>query len=640
MRDSNILLINLPSFHYVYPMMLSLGPISIGSVLKPYYNNVTIKDFDLRARLQGWKCSDAKLKSMINEVLDANADLIGITTISNNLPLALFIADSVKKAKPDTKVLLGGPQATLTAREIIENMPCVDAVVCGEGERVALNVVKSLLGESSFCSDDSVVYRENGKVVETARKQLIVDLDELPLMDFSLVEELDKFENRKKDIGVSVEAGRGCPYSCNFCSSAILWERLYRKKTAARVLSEMNCVEDIFEASHISLVHDNFTVSADYVHEFCNLKLKSGATYSWNCSSRADALDNEMIKHMSAAGCNRLYFGIETGSKHQQVAIRKQLDLPLSLSTLSSVVANGIDAITSFIIGHVDETEEDINDTINVMLDMKQRGASIVQVHTLSVLNGTEVYNSVKDRLILNDLSSHMAFFESQGDVEYLHSLIARHPDLFPSYYTFEREGSIKTEDLHYIQDIGFILVNHFCLTALLLIKRGCVSSIDFILGFRNAVGKVGEKEEFVSQMRRYLRGLLERMPEDMRMYAEDVYNYEASIFLMIENNVMPRRIRRVASQITLEGNAYKLLRPALAHRFDFDMSKAINGERKQGESYMLFVEMDGSVEAYDVREDIYNVFSLLEQGEESDHSISEWSISDLLEANIIERLN
>jgi radical SAM superfamily enzyme YgiQ (UPF0313 family) len=75
------------------------------------------------------------------------------------------------------------------------------------------------------------------------------------------------------------------------------------------------------------LIHDMFTVDRKKVVAFCDAILESGERFYWNCCARTDCIDDELIHLMAKAGCENIFFGIETGSSRIQEVINKNLDL-------------------------------------------------------------------------------------------------------------------------------------------------------------------------------------------------------------------------------------------------------------------------------------------------------------------------
>src|SRR5262249_8992500 len=120
-----------------------------------------------------------------------------------------------------------------------------------------------------------------------------------------------------------LELGRGCPFSCTFCSTNDFFRRRFRLKSPAHMIAEMRRVKETYGIDSFELVHDMFTVDRKRVVEFCEALIASQEEFTWGCSARTDCVDEELIAFMARAGCRGIFFGIETGSRRMQRIIDK-----------------------------------------------------------------------------------------------------------------------------------------------------------------------------------------------------------------------------------------------------------------------------------------------------------------------------
>ena len=104
-----------------------------------------------------------------------------------------------------------------------------------------------------------------------------------------------------------VEAGRGCPFHCTFCSTATFFGRKYRVKAAGKLVSELKSLNRDYNIGDFSLQHDLFTVNRRKVLEFC--EEVRPCNFSWTCSARIDCVDSELLGEMARSGCRGIYLG-------------------------------------------------------------------------------------------------------------------------------------------------------------------------------------------------------------------------------------------------------------------------------------------------------------------------------------------
>ncbi|MCE9626019.1 MAG: B12-binding domain-containing radical SAM protein, partial [Deltaproteobacteria bacterium] len=366
------------------------------------------------------------------EILKRSADVFGISSICSNFPFAFELADLLRTHHPRARIVLGGAQPSSVPVEAMEFCPAIDAIVIGEGEETFLELLRSRWTEDSLTSIKGLCYRDGEAIRLTAPRPLIEDLDLLPFPDFSLVDIVEYREH--SDSLALLEAGRGCPFRCNFCSTAEMWVRKYRIKSPGRIAEEMKVLHAKYSMSYISLTHDNFTTSPKYVRKFCKYFLENGLQgFTWNASARTDTVTVEDLDMMQRAGCRGVFYGVDSGSKRIQDIIDKHLDIEEFKRILDETVNRGISAITSFIVGFPEETVDDLNATVELGLWSKYAGAGEVQFHRLSPLASTKIYSKHFKDFHFSPVVSDISFiiFPEESVLE----KIARNPKLFSSYF-------------------------------------------------------------------------------------------------------------------------------------------------------------------------------------------------------------
>src|SRR6516225_9712515 len=248
-------------------------------------------------------------------------DVVGLSTMCSTYPLSLRIARELKRARPWLTIVLGGPQASVVDTLTLEAFPFVDVVVRGEAEETFPRVLDALKGKDQLKDVPGITFRDRGKVIRNPNAPVIADLDSLPLPAFHL------YPGMEKGRYIPLEMGRGCPFSCMFCSTNDFFRRRFRLKSPWRLLEQMTFLAHAYGITRFDLIHDMFTVDRRRVIDFCETLLRSGTAFAWNCSARTDCVDEELVALMSKAGCRGIFFGIETGSPRMQKIIDKGLDL-------------------------------------------------------------------------------------------------------------------------------------------------------------------------------------------------------------------------------------------------------------------------------------------------------------------------
>jgi radical SAM superfamily enzyme YgiQ (UPF0313 family) len=404
-----------------------LGLLALAAVTEPEGHAVKIID-PKRLIKSGELAYDSTLyERAAQEILDQRPDAVGFTALGCSFLFALNVAALLKAREPDLAILLGGPHATMLHRQILERFPQFDIIVRYEADEIFPAVLKNLdtrdfegIAGLSWrgARGHGLHFNQGAPKVENLDSLPITNYDHYPVGDLGL------------DL-LRVEAGRGCPFLCTFCSTASFFQRSFRLKSAERLVTELDRLHERYGFVDFKLDHDLFTVNKRKILEFC--EVVKDRHYRWRASARVDCVDDELLRRMAEAGCVGLYFGIETGSPRLQQIAKKRLDLQLVEPTLRLSKELGIDTTASFITGYHEETEEDLADT----LDMVGRcfGPScLTQLHMLAPEPGTPMFDQLGDKLEYDGYAGpYNAFLVGAGD----EALVLEHPDIFSTYHYY-----------------------------------------------------------------------------------------------------------------------------------------------------------------------------------------------------------
>ncbi|HEY2915280.1 MAG TPA: radical SAM protein, partial [Candidatus Angelobacter sp.] len=348
--------------------------------------------------------------------------------------MTLRIASEVKRAHPKSVVVLGGPQASVVDVPTMRAFPSIDLVVRGEAEQTLPELIDALSGGQSLAAIPGITFRRQNEIVRNPAAPLVTDLDALPFPAFHL------FPDVRYCRHFPLELGRGCPFSCTFCSTNDFFRRSFRLKSPAQMIADMRRIKQTYGISSFELVHDMFTVDRKRVVAFCEALLESKRkdpedSFIWGCSARTDCVDEELIALMSRAGCRGIFFGIETGSRRMQKVIDKGLDLNDSEERVRSCDKFKINTAVSLMAGFPDETMDDLRDTAAFFVDSLRYDHADPQLSILAPLAATPITTQHKDSLTLNDDVTDMSYRGWRQELQD-HAMIAAHPEIFSSFYS------------------------------------------------------------------------------------------------------------------------------------------------------------------------------------------------------------
>ena len=371
--------------------------------------------------------------SIYNEVaeqlLESKPDAIGFTALGCNFVAVVKIARCVKERRPETLILLGGPHATVLESPIMTKFRDFDVLVRGEAEETIVPLLDVLELGKELSAVPGISYRDGSRVYRSATNAGIMDVDRLSMAAFHVypIKELGLRSMR-------VEAGRGCPFHCTFCSTATFFGRKYRVKAAGKLVSELKCLNAVYGLKDFSLQHDLFTVNRRKVLEFC--EAIRPCSFSWTCSARIDCVDSELLREMARSGCRGIYFGVETGSETLQQLVKKRLNISLLDPALTHAKELGINVTTSFITGFPEETVSDLEATLDCLENCLRisPATTSLQLHLLTPEPGTALYEEHKNQLLYDGFISDFNFPPLAADEP---ALLRNNPEIFMTHHFY-----------------------------------------------------------------------------------------------------------------------------------------------------------------------------------------------------------
>ncbi len=404
-----ILLLNPPLFDatkYGKPTLLSSAPgVGLGYIaafLKKNGQEVKLIDM-LRYDFE-------KVKEKIKE---EKPDFIGITCLTEGRANAFKLARTIKEINPKIIVVLGGHHVTAMYEQVLKNYP-VDFAVIGEGEITMLELIKALESNTGLKQIRGIAFKEGEKIIVTPRREMILGLDDLPFPLYDRFDIYPGLENTHSDMadletnGIRLKdrkyayviTSRGCPYNCQFCSSTKFWGHRYRFRSPKNIVDEIEMLNKNYGINYISFGDDAFTISSRNVIKTCKEILKRKLNIIWDCTTRADAVNEEMLRWMKKAGCLFIAVGVESGSPKIIKNINKHLDLQKVIEAFKLFHKVGILAYPLLMVGNPEESNNTVKKTVTLIKNIKPYS---VAVSKTMVFPDTNLYYLAKNKKFIND---------------------------------------------------------------------------------------------------------------------------------------------------------------------------------------------------------------------------------------------
>lgn len=341
------------------------------------------------------------------EILKRNPDIVSISALTPTIGVALDSADKIKQVKPDTIVVLGGYHPTFEFQSVLEE-PSVDVVVRGEGEYTFLDLVRAIEKKEDLVNVKGLAFhdKDDGSLVLTPDREIIMDLDELPFPAFHLFP-MEKYRILNISTNVAtIITTRGCPMQCSFCSSAALHGHKLRRRSYQNVCDEIEVRLKEQNIDTIAFMDDTFTLNKKFVRDFCAEVKRRGLKFWWGCTSRVDTLDEELLETMKDAGCITIFMGVESADQQMLEKMDKNITISKTENAFRLARKVGIRTIASCVIGMPEDTKKSINQTIDFV---KKLNPNYALYSLATPYPGTRFYNETfkKNLIQIKDWSKY-----------------------------------------------------------------------------------------------------------------------------------------------------------------------------------------------------------------------------------------
>ena len=389
-RKEKFLLINPPSSIKVYKKskikaalsempLLSLA--SLGAILEEYCK---VKVLDLSLSLNPIK----DLKKALDRF---NPDFAGITFTTPLYNESKELVKIIKKFNKRIITIAGGVHVTSLPEETMSKTD-FDIGILGEGEITIAEIVKG----KNVKDIKGIFYKENEKIFKNPPRELISDLDTLPLPAWHLFNlkryKASPLTTRDSPVG-PIETSRGCVFGCTYCNKCIFGRR-FRFKSPERVIKE---IEHMINAGfkEIHIWDDNFVTNLNRAKKICNLIIEKNIKIKWclACGVRVDCVDQEFFNLAKKAGCYSAYLGIEAGDQKILDRVNKGIKLPQVKKAVRMANKAGLETVGFFMFGLPDETKETMEKTIRFAKNLQ---LDYAKVTILVPFPSTPVYDEFK----------------------------------------------------------------------------------------------------------------------------------------------------------------------------------------------------------------------------------------------------
>jgi len=334
---------------------------------------------------------DQSAEGMDDELLWARIaefqpDMVGFSVVTPGYPVARRQIERLRRERPDLPIVAGGIHASLFADDFLADG--ANAVVVGDGCGPMTFLVDRIRRGLPWDTVPGLVGRTPGSRARAGRFFRNAAARRLPAADPGIIDR-DVY-NLPLYSHHSMLASLGCPYRCTFCCNFTgrLLQQGVTVRSCERLCEEIDYLVARYGTKQIFFVDDIFLVQRANVLAFCRELAGRHPALQWIAQMRADALDDEVAAAMAAAGCRRIYFGVESGSEAVLRRVRKGTDRESIRLGIESAKRAGIRVKTGWVFG-LPGTLDEQYESVAFMRELHPHEISI---HQLVPFPGTDYY--------------------------------------------------------------------------------------------------------------------------------------------------------------------------------------------------------------------------------------------------------
>ena len=355
------------------------------------------------------------IEQVKQEIKRLEPEIVGITCGSVTYRRCIETAQAVKEVLPSCKVVVGGWQPTYMPESLLQ-YPEIDYLVMGEGEQAMVELANNIAkGEdkSDIAKIAGIAYRHKKKIVKTS-PTFIQDLDQIPfparhLLPMHIYDRIIPYLDASPVDTMNVI--RGCPYNCTYCETKKLWGPTCRAFSPSRVVAEIEHLVQNFGSKGVYFVGDNFTINKKRTLELCNLIKKEKLDIKWVCDTRVDQVSRELLREMKYAGCQTIWFGVESGSAPILEKLNKKITIEQITHVFKLCKEEGVRIACSFMLGIPGETVNDMKATFKFA---KKLDPDWCQFNTYVAVPGSRLYDEIMQNGLYDRVEDFVTYVKTK----------------------------------------------------------------------------------------------------------------------------------------------------------------------------------------------------------------------------------
>jgi radical SAM superfamily enzyme YgiQ (UPF0313 family) len=301
-------------------------------------------------------------------------------------------------------VIVGGPEPGAYAQEFLESG--AELVVFGEGESTMQELLTAFRDGCGKSGDQwkskiagTAYLDDQGRFHQNPPRAHIADLDAQPWparRAIDLHRYVDTWRTHHQQGSVNFITARGCPYKCRWCSHQV-YGQTHRRRNPVKVVDELEWLLAEYTPDIAWVSDDVFTINHDWIRKYAAEMRRRSLHIPFECISRADRLNEEMLDLLAELGCFRVWIGSESGSQRLLDSMDRGVKVEQVQQAVEMSRARKIQSGLFLMWGYEGEQMEDIEATIRHV----SKAQPDVFFTTVSYpIKGTPYYQQIENKLV------------------------------------------------------------------------------------------------------------------------------------------------------------------------------------------------------------------------------------------------
>ena len=317
------------------------------------------------------------------EIESFKPHVVGVSASMQTYLEGMAIVKVIKSINPKITTIMGGAHPSIFADAVMQNED-VDFVFRGESEMSFPVFLDLIVGTGKdYAAVKGLVYRRNGAVVKN-EIDIDPDLDRIKIPDYEAIDLGGYIKNGYNYGGhyartAPIWVTRGCPYACSYCSASLINGLKIRRHSIPYVINWIDHLYNKFSVRQFAIIDDNFTMSIDYVKEFCRTIIslrdknhfRKVIFFATPNGIRLDRIDQEMLGLMKRVGWKDLTIAPESGSVKTLKRMRKHIKPEAVPDAVRMIKDAGLNVRGNFMVGFPGETNGDLKKTVKLIRSCK-----------------------------------------------------------------------------------------------------------------------------------------------------------------------------------------------------------------------------------------------------------------------------